>query len=231
MSRGNGAGGGGSIRYTSYSHRAVYDPNNPGANCEYESFSRGIRGQGSERSLISETHRTYSDSSGYERVGLARTLADKGHSITRERFSNGEERSSQTFRSISASQAADFDGQWQSQALSSRLDRIDFLKGSTLRQQIQHQQSRAAASREERDIARRGRAMFDRHTEQVMREARGYREGHGTGAGAGSRPEGRARVIGGRSLGAPPQHNSSRGSEEDPTALRFARQEAERFWG
>ena len=74
------------MRYTSYSHRAVYDPNNPSASCEYESFSRGVRasgegrrsGRGGRRDLISETHRTYSDSTGYERIGLSRTVSVPG---------------------------------------------------------------------------------------------------------------------------------------------------------
>lgn len=63
-----------SVKYTSRSYRAVYDPNAQGGPqlMEYESSSRGIRGSDCES--ISETRRRYTDSTGNERIGLARTV-------------------------------------------------------------------------------------------------------------------------------------------------------------
>ena len=97
-SNASASSGGSGVRFSTYSHRSVYDPNKPGgpSYSEYESFTRGVReghsniqqqpntrpqdrifgapAGSAQRPLVSETHRTYSDSSGYERVGLSRTV-------------------------------------------------------------------------------------------------------------------------------------------------------------
>lgn len=217
-------GSGGRVRFSSYSHRAVYDPNNPSASCEYESFSRGIRNGGGGREndvIVSETHRTYSDASGYERLGLARTLGRQGRSITRERFSSGEERSSQAFSSLDAGRAEDFDERWQQTATSSELDRISFLKGSSTRRQLRDQASTRqprAPSQEEREIARQGRRVFNQHTERIVRQAREI------GSGGSSTTTRRGQ---GRQPSAPRRAASN---QDEAEALRWARQETQNLW-
>ncbi|QDZ22367.1 hypothetical protein HOP50_07g49060 [Chloropicon primus] len=240
-------GRGGQVRFTTYSHRAVYDPNNPSASCEYESFSRGIRegepgpasGQGRGKVIISETHRTYSDLAGYERLGLARTpcfvdlsatcqLGEQGQSVTRERFASGEERTSQSFASLDASNASAFDRSWQEHAASRGLDRIQFLKGSSAtREQIQQQQrrGRAVQSEEEREIARRGREMFNQHTERIVRQAREL-----GGTARTSRASARQGQTQTGSRGLPAASNAGGQSQDERQAREWARQEAQRFW-
>lgn len=76
----------------------------------------------------------------------SRQLNDRGMSITREKFSNGQETSGQTFRALEASEAEAFDNSWQEQALSFQLDRVPFLKGASVRQQIGNGQRRGEKS-------------------------------------------------------------------------------------
>ena len=128
----DGQDGSGRVRYTTYSHRSVYDPNDASACCEYESFSRGIRAEGRgglDKVLVSETHRSYQDSTGLQRLGLARTLGDQGRSLTRERLASGEERSYHNYSRLEASEAEAFDRTWQEAATTNELDRVRFLKG------------------------------------------------------------------------------------------------------
>lgn len=171
--------------------------------------------------IVSETHRTYSDASGYERLGLARTLGRQGRSITRERFSSGEERSSQAFSSLDAGRAEDFDERWQQTATSSELDRISFLKGSSTRRQLRDQASTRqprAPSQEEREIARQGRRVFNQHTERIVRQAREI------GSGGSSTTTRRGQ---GRQPSAPRRAASN---QDEAEALRWARQETQNLW-
>ena len=220
----DGQDGSGRVRYTTYSHRSVYDPNDASACCEYESFSRGIRAEGRgglHKVLISETHRTYQDSTGLERLGLARTLGDQGRSLTRERLASGEERSYHNYSRLEASEAEAFDRTWQEAATTNELDRVRFLKGPS-RGRALHQRPRGAATEEERAIARRGRQMFDEHTAQLVRRARELGQ-----PGVAHSPQN----MGGRG----PRHPAgsaigSGGSRDEREAREWARREAERFW-
>ena len=261
----------GQVRFTTYSHRSVYNPNDPnGASFqEYESFSRGIReerglnhhhpstsgerlgrpmqqdmNQRQGRTLVSETHRTYTNSFGYERVGISRTLGEQGRSLMRERWSNGTERTTQKFGgTLQSSQAEAFDNTWQDVAMTHHLDQVPFLKGSSVRQQIRHntrnERREGRRHEEEREIARRGRDMFNQHTENIIRQAREQqrqqqRQHQQTSRSLGGQ---QTRTMYRRSANnnnmthpSQPTTRAPTAMRDDEAALHFARREAERFW-
>ena len=86
----------------------------------------------------------------------------------------------------------------------------------------------AVPSNEEREIARRGHQMFNAHTERVMRQARELQSNEHRTSASGRAGTGGGR--GGRRRTSLPSREQASDEYNDPTALHWARREAERFW-
>ena len=115
------------VRYSSSSYTYSYrsggsdtggDTNTPPAqHFEYTAQSRGVH---DGRQAVTETKRSYRDSTGRERHGVARTVGDRGRRVTRERDgSSGEERCED--RLLATEDGDGFDRDWSAAAEAAQL--------------------------------------------------------------------------------------------------------------
>ena len=222
-----GPGAGGGYSYSRRTTRTVVVPRGaPGGGerrVEFLQTSRGAQPPGEE--LVTETHRSLSDSAtGFRRVGVARTVGAKGRSFYAEQDSRGQERRADALLPGGGS-GADFDREWLASSARARLSDVPILGGGG-------GASTPSRTAEERAAARRGRQAFEEQTRRVFEEAERLR------------PPGRRRQ-GGRGLAPPPPASlppsrGGRGSAGPGTGPRpdtnerlarsFASDEAQRFW-
>ena len=115
------------VRYSSSSYTYSYrsggsdaggDANTtPAQHFEYTAQSRGVH---DGRHAVTETKRSYRDSTGRERHGVARTVGDRGRHVTRERDgSSGEERCED--RLLATEDGDGFDRDWSAAAEAAQL--------------------------------------------------------------------------------------------------------------
>lgn len=115
------------VRYSSSSYTYSYrsggsdaggDANTtPAQHFEYTAQSRGVH---DGRHAVTETKRSYRDSTGRERHGVARTVGDRGRRVTRERDgSSGEERCED--RLLATEDGDGFDRDWSAAAEAAQL--------------------------------------------------------------------------------------------------------------
>ena len=89
----------------------------PAQHFEYTAQSRGVH---DGRQAVTETKRSYRDSTGRERHGVARTVGDRGRRVTRERDgSSGEERCED--RLLATEDGDGFDRDWSAAAEAAQL--------------------------------------------------------------------------------------------------------------
>ena len=114
------------VRYSSSSYTYSYrsggsdaggDDTTPAQHFEYTAQSRGVH-DGSQ--AVTETKRSYRDSTGRERHGVARTVGDRGRRVTRERDgASGEERCEE--RLLATEDGDGFDRDWSAAAEAAQL--------------------------------------------------------------------------------------------------------------
>ena len=105
------------VRFSSssyaYSYRGPGGPDGAPAHFEYTAQSRGVAGPRVE--TVTETKRSYKDSTGRERHGVSRTVGDRGRRVTRERDGvSGEERCED--RLLATEDGDAFDRDWAAAA-------------------------------------------------------------------------------------------------------------------
>lgn len=83
--------GDGSSGSYSRSYTYVYQGDTGGKTIEYQSQTERAKRPGTEE--VTETNRSYKDSSGYHKMGISRTLGNQGRKLTRERSPDGRESS------------------------------------------------------------------------------------------------------------------------------------------
>lgn len=110
------------VRFSSssyaYSYRGPGGPDGAPAHFEYTAQSRGVAGPRVE--TVTETKRSYKDSTGRERHGVSRTVGDRGRRVTRERDGvSGEERCED--RLLATEDGEAFDRDWAAAAAASEL--------------------------------------------------------------------------------------------------------------
>ena len=110
------------VRFSSssyaYSYRGPGGPDGAPAHFEYTAQSRGVAGPRVE--TVTETKRSYKDSTGRERHGVSRTVGDRGRRVTRERDGvSGEERCED--RLLATEDGDAFDRDWGAAAAASQL--------------------------------------------------------------------------------------------------------------
>ena len=110
------------VRFTSssyaYSYRGPGGPDGAPSHFEYTAQSRGVAGPRVE--TVTETKRSYKDSTGRERHGVSRTVGDRGRRVTRERDGvSGEERCED--RLLATEDGDAFDRDWAAAAAASEL--------------------------------------------------------------------------------------------------------------
>ena len=114
------------VRYSSSSYTYSYrsggsdaggGDTTPAQHFEYTAQSRGVH---DGRHAVTETKRSYRDSTGRERHGVARTVGDRGRRVTRERDgSSGEERCED--RLLATEDGDGFDRDWSAAAEAAQL--------------------------------------------------------------------------------------------------------------
>ena len=114
------------VRYSSSSYTYSYrsggsdaggDDTTPAQHFEYTAQSRGVH---DGRQAVTETKRSYRDSTGRERHGVARTVGDRGRRVTRERDgASGEERCEE--RLLATEDGDGFDRDWSAAAEAAQL--------------------------------------------------------------------------------------------------------------
>ena len=110
MSAGGGSGlGGGSCCSSSY---CCSSSSAGGRTVQYSQSSHGVRQPGQE--WVSETQKNYRDSAGAEKIGVSRTIGNRGRSIVAERGADGTERRTDNVRGYEDGSA--FDRDWQGNA-------------------------------------------------------------------------------------------------------------------
>ena len=110
------------VRYQSssyaYSYRGPGGPDGAASHFEYTAQSRGVAGPRVE--TVTETKRSYKDSTGRERHGVSRTVGDRGRRVTRERDGvSGEETCED--RLLATEDGDAFDRDWAAAATASDL--------------------------------------------------------------------------------------------------------------
>ena len=110
------------VRFSSssyaYSYRGPGGPDGAPAHFEDTAQSRGVAGPRVE--TVTETKRSYKDSTGRERHGVSRTVGDRGRRVTRERDGvSGEERCED--RLLATEDGEAFDRDWAAAAAASEL--------------------------------------------------------------------------------------------------------------
>ena len=110
------------VRYTSssyaYSYRGPGGPDGAASHFEYTAQSRGVAGPRVE--TVTETKRSYKDSTGRERHGVSRTVGDRGRRVTRERDGvSGEETCED--RLLATGDGDAFDRDWATAAAAAEL--------------------------------------------------------------------------------------------------------------
>ena len=79
---------------------------------QYSQAAHGVRQPGQE--WVSETQKNYRDSAGAEKIGVSRTIGNRGRSIVAERGADGTERRTDNVRGYEDGSA--FDRDWQGNA-------------------------------------------------------------------------------------------------------------------
>lgn len=106
---------GSNISYSSSQYSCTGGPN--GQSVQYSSTTRGSTLSNGQR--VAETQRNYRDSSGYEKIGISRTLGDRGRNLVRDRAADGTERRTDNVKNVDDVRA--FEEEWQRAAGSSNL--------------------------------------------------------------------------------------------------------------
>ena len=158
-----GASQGNASAATSVSHYRCYGG---ASGVEVTSTSVGVR-DGRTGETVTETRRTYRDSTGYEKLGVARTLGNRGRDVVRERDASGAERARDTLHGLGEAEKAAFDREWRERAEAVRLG----AGASALRLSARP----PPPTLEEREAARAGRRAFEEQTQRVVEEARRVR--------------------------------------------------------
>ncbi|KAG8468003.1 hypothetical protein KFE25_007055 [Diacronema lutheri] len=140
MQCGSGGAGGGSYCFSSCSYYSSSGGPN-GQSVNYSSTTTGAR-EGNAP-MVSETQQEYRDSSGLEKLGVARRVGERGRAIVAERQPGGEERKVQTLMHVEDASA--FDREWQERATVAKLPRAADV-AANIRPALSHAGSRGAPS-------------------------------------------------------------------------------------
>ncbi|XRB01131.1 Myelodysplasia-myeloid leukemia factor 1-interacting protein [Pycnococcus provasolii] len=160
---------------SSVSYRSYGGP----SGVEYTSTTNGVTDARGE--TITETRRTYRDGSGFEKLGVSRTLGSRGRNVVRERDgSTGAERATDTLLGLSEAEKSSFDGEWRARAEAAQLPRGAPTMPSMALPSFSFGGMRMVPERppptlEERQAARAGRRAFEEQTARVLEEARRQR--------------------------------------------------------
>jgi len=187
----NGVGGSGGGSSYSYSSCCVSSSSAGGAagqprTVHYSQTSHGMQRRGEE--MVSETYRNYTDGTGNEKLGVSRTIGDRGRSIVAERSSDGTERRTDNLRNVNDGSA--FDRDWSRHgtvaALNQRREQTSHLMPQlTLAPgpfesagRYSHGLSeRPVQTDGDRAVARQGRIAYEQQRNRMVAEARRQRQG------------------------------------------------------
>jgi len=228
------------VSYTKSSYSTSYSGRG-GQHVEYSSSTRASQVAGSER--VTETKRSYRDSTGFEKHGIARTVGDRGRNVVRT--CDSQMRETAQDRLLNCSDGTAFDREWEAAASRAALTGGPrALSGGD-----RFESARPALSNEDRDLLRQGRETYERQTQRIIEEARRHRPSasgvappssrglpsrapHRTPHFEASPPPPTSSTAHRRPphLGAARAAGSRRGSSSNNLARQLAQAEADDFW-
>jgi len=226
MSAGGGSGlGGGSCCSSSY---CCSSSSAGGRTVQYSQSSHGVRQPGQE--WVSETQKNYHDSAGAEKIGVSRTIGNRGRSIVAERGADGTERRTDNVRGYEDGSA--FDRDWQGNAGAATIAQsrtahrslagpggaassVFYGRPAAVGYRAEPPQRAPTQTDADRAAAREGRAHYEREQRRMIDEAQRDRQRQGQGQSGGV-----ARVG--------YRHGGGGGADDARLAQRYAREEARR---
>mmetsp|Transcript_25440 Transcript_25440/g.42623 ORF Transcript_25440/g.42623 Transcript_25440/m.42623 type:complete len:301 (-) Transcript_25440:427-1329(-) len=175
-----GSGSSYSTSYTSSSSRGA-----DGKTVQYSSTSRSSKQGGNP--AVSETKRNFKDSTGFERIGISRTVGERGRKLVRTRDASGNETCDDNLLGVADGSA--FDSEWERAATDARLNQLG--RGPGLRAGSGPGLGYPPNPRppeNERRIAREGRQAYEQQHARIVDDARRVRaEGSAHGGDRGDR--------------------------------------------
>eukprot|EP00242_Pyramimonas_sp_CCMP2087_P014764 CAMPEP_0198203386 /NCGR_PEP_ID=MMETSP1445-20131203/6670_1 /TAXON_ID=36898 /ORGANISM="Pyramimonas sp., Strain CCMP2087" /LENGTH=307 /DNA_ID=CAMNT_0043874761 /DNA_START=237 /DNA_END=1161 /DNA_ORIENTATION=- len=162
-----GSGSSYSTSYTSSSSRGA-----DGKTVQYSSTSRSSKQGGNP--AVSETKRNFKDSTGFERIGISRTVGERGRKLVRTRDASGNETCDDNLLGVADGSA--FDSEWERAATDARLNQLG--RGPGLRAGSGPGLGYPPNPRppeNERRIAREGRQAYEQQHARIVDDARRVR--------------------------------------------------------
>ena len=226
MSAGGGSGlGGGSCCSSSY---CCSSSSAGGRTVQYSQSSHGVRQPGQE--WVSETQKNYRDSAGAEKIGVSRTIGNRGRSIVAERGADGTERRTDNVRGYEDGSA--FDRDWQGNAGAATIAQSRtahrslagpggaassafYGRPAAVGYRAEPPQRAPTQTDADRAAAREGRAHYEREQRRMIDEAQRDRQRQGQDQSQ----SGVARVG---------YRHGGGGADDARLAQRYAREEARR---
>lgn len=214
----------------------------------YSSTTRAAQG-------VTETNRSYRHSNGFEKLGVARTVGERGRRVVRTRNEVGEETCED--RLLGSTDGTAFDAEWREAAERAQLHRVGAGVRALPSNQSHHhhrpsEPPSTRLSTRERHAAREGQAAYAQQHRRMVEEARRQQRTTVTspsqvltleGGGGGASPRERTMTSRRRPAALPPPSpplsvaSSSRGagwshtpSHSSQLARRFAQQEEQSLW-
>ena len=183
---GGGGGGGGGMSFSSCSYSC--SSGGPGGRTvTYSSSSHGVQRPGED--MVRESHRNYQDSSGRERIGVSRTIGNRGRSIVAERNPDGTE--VRTDNVLNVADGTTFDREWSQNRTSQHVTQAHTQARTQVRGQpmgslhggggsllgggapmLRHAEPMPTQTREDREAARQGHALYNQQRDKMIADAR-----------------------------------------------------------
>ena len=202
-----GGAGGGGMSYSSCSYSC--SSGGPGGRTvTYSSSSHGVQRPGED--MVRESHRNYQDSSGRERIGVSRTIGNRGRSIVAERNPDGTE--VRTDNVLNVADGTTFDREWSQNRTSQHVTQAhtqartqarglpmgSLMGGGSFHgggaPMLRHAEPMPTQTREDREAARQGHAMYQQQREKMLADARAQRQQQERQPSNRSQPSNRGQV-------------------------------------